>query len=1215
MGKTYYAKIKAPFASERKLALPKMYKDGVNFKVETDSLSTKIVFHSTLNEPLYLRFLNANKLLLKQMIAPNQRIVRIDTKKFPIGITKIKVTDQDNKTLAERLVFLNAHKQLSIDVTLDKEIYQTREKVNVTITTKDKDNNPIPSNVSVAIADNKLLSFADDKQDHILSYLLLSAELKGKIHQPNFYFNSKEKKSYPALDYVMLTHGWRDYISKSLTIKGAQYKPEQLTTQSGKIVDKKGNPVQATLLLFDQNGNKVLVFESDKNGYFSFKYGKTHNVTLIAYTEDGRQLEIIEKEKIVGHTNNPSTNNAQNENVAKRQPSKFNNPTQQKIKKKATASIALSADNANLDEVVVVAYGSVVKRSLVGASIVTVAAEELNSNEPIGQLLQGRAAGVEIVNGSGVYDSSANIVIRGMSSISGNNQPLVVVDGVPYDQETLSNLNANEVDAVTVLKNAAATALYGSAASNGVIMITTKSQNFYNNWGKKKLNNAKYNNYAIKTFYSNQPANLYYSKQFYIPKYEGKELPKERKDFRQTIYWNPIVETDENGKAAFEFYNSDAITSFQILVEGIGYNGLLGRQKKEYATKKLLNVDFKSPNYMVLNDTINLPITITNETHDAIETTLDIRLPKELKLLQSPKKNVLVKRNSSTIKYIKVKPIKKSEKVVFSISLKSKNLTDFVEREAIILSPYFPTEVSVSGSKSKSFEFSVDNLVAGSLEANFTIYTDVVGDVMDGVEGLIREPYGCFEQVSSSTYPNILVLKYLKETNKSNPEIEKRALDFIKKGYKKLAGYETKKDGFEWYGRTPPHEALTAYGLMEFTEMKEVFEGVSEPMLKRTIAYLLSRRDGKGGFKQNRGKYGFSAAPENVNNAYIVYAISESGIDADIEKEYNATYDEALESNDSYRMALMACASFNFGKVENANELMNKIKENIEAFSFLELPVENTITRSYGNAKNIETVAFSLLALLKENSPDEFLISRGIEYLLGKRRSNRFGSTQSTSMALKALIEYTKTQKAKLLAKDSFIELTINGKSMNRGWSISKNGKIVIENLESYMGEGRQNVTVKFSNTEITLPYSLNINYDSSLPQTSIESPLNLETIIADKVYSVGDNVSMSILIKNKSEKYLGMVTSVIGIPSGTSPQPWQLKKLTEEEKVAYYEIFDNYLVFYWRSFKAKETKTIRLDLKADVSGHYQSPASAVYPYYGDEFKTWVIGSKLKIMK
>ena len=1214
----YYAKIKVPFVSEIKISLPKIHTKGVHFNVTTDSLTTKLKIHSRYNKSLFLEVFNAHKTLLKEEITKNE--IEINSSTFPIGITNFRLVDKNKNPIAERIVFINAHKQLNIDIQLDKEIYQTREKVKVTITTKDKNNIPIPSNLSVAIADNKLLSFADDKQDHILSYLLLSSELKGKIYKPNFYFNPEEEKSYLALDYIMLTHGWRDYIYNPIIIEAAKYKPEQLTTKSGRVLDRKGKPVKAQLLLFDQNGDKVLVFESDENGCFSFKFDKGHYLTLIAYTEDGKKLTIIGDKKNLNYTNSNDYLKREKEKsfkVKSSNPSKLNKPTNKVTKKNVTASLSsisslLVEDSSMLDEIVVVGYGTMAKRNLSG-SIVRINSEDISSEESVSQLLQGRVAGLQIVENRGIYGSSSRINIRGISSISGNNEPLIIIDGVPYKQDVLSNFNTDEINNITVLKNTAATSLYGSAASNGVIVIVTKSENYFNNWRKKKLNNGKYNNYTIKTFYNNQPSGLYNAKQFYIPKYDNKKIPKERTDFRQTVYWNPVVQTNENGKAAIEFYNSDAITSFNITTEGIGYNGLVGRQKKVYATKKLLNLDFKMPNYMVLNDTINLPVTITNETSKRIEGNLELNISKHLKLLEAFDNIISVEANSSIVQIIKVIPIEKADKTLIYMNLKAGNFSDAVKKEATILSPYFPTEVSISGSKSQQFNCSVDNLVANSLKAEFTIYTDIVGDVMDGIEGIIREPYGCFEQVSSSTYPNILVLKYLKETNKSNPEIEKRALNFIKKGYKKLAAYETSKDGFEWYGKSPPHEALTAYGLMEFTEMKEVYNGVSEPMLKRTIAYLLSRRNGKGGFHQNRGKYGFSAAPENVNNAYIVYAISESKIEVNIEKEYKNSYNEALKSNDSYRMAIMACASFNLNKMENAQRLISKIKENIANYNFSNLPVDNTITRSYGNAKNIETVAFTLLALLKEKKSDEFLISKGVEYLVGKRKHNRFGSTQSTAMALKVLIEYTKNQKTKLITQNASLEVTINGQKIKTPLNSSKNGKIVFNNLASYIKKGKQDIQVQFSNPDINFPYSLNITYDSFLPNSSKKSPLKLETVIPQKTYKVGDNVSMTVNITNKKNENLGMVTTIIGIPSGTTAQSWQLKELIAQNKAAYYEVFDNYLVFYWRSFRANETKTIRLDLKADIAGSYQAPSSTAYLYYGDEFKTWISGNLLKI--
>ncbi len=538
---------------------------------------------------------------------------------------------------------------------------------------------------------------------------------------------------------------------------------------------------------------------------------------------------------------------------------------------------------------------------------------------------------------------------------------------------------------------------------------------------------------------------------------------------------------------------------------------------------------------------------------------------------------------------------------------------DFIEKKTTIISPYFPTEISMAGHKTDEYYFSIDNLVDNSLKAEFNIYTGIVGDVMDGIEGMIRAPYGCFEQVSSTTYPNILVLKYLKEANKSKPEIEKRALDFIKIGYKKLAGYETSLNGFEWYGDTPPHEALSAYGLMQFKEMEEVYNGVNQKLIERTITFLKGRRDGKGGFKQNRGRYGFSAAPENVNNAYINYAISESKINTDFSKEYNFSYEEALKSEDSYRMALMACASYNYNKIDKGNLLIQKIKNNIQNYGFENLPVENTLTRSYGNAKKVEAVAFSLLALLKQKEIDKALLLEGVEFIISQRKRYGFGSTQSTCMALKALIEYTKYEKKNLAANGGILSININGKIINSNLVQQNDGKINVDGLESYLTSGEQKIAVKFSNANSTYPYSMNIFYDSHVPQSSKESPFLMKLDIENKKYKVGDNVSLNMNIENLRNKHLGMVTSVIGIPSGTTPQPWQLKKLVDEKEVAYYEIFDNYIVFYWRSMKANDIKNIRLDLKADIAGTYIAPASSVYLYYGNEFITWIAGNKITI--
>ncbi|GAA3510449.1 hypothetical protein GCM10022393_24870 [Aquimarina addita] len=1215
----YYAQIKEPFVSERKITLPTVYTKGVTFSTKTTTDATVIKLFSTLPSSLRLEISDASKILYTQKIEAHTKQVTIPSGDFPKGITKLTLYDKNNVIAAERLVFMNPEKKIHIEVSLDKEIYQTREKVKLTVKTTDMTNTPIPSNLSISIADNKLLSFADDKQDHIESYLFMSSELKGKIHKPVFYFDKNEPKASKALDYVMLTHGWRNYIhSDKINIDNATFKPEQKEIQIVKVIDKNGKPTAAHLYVFDDTGNQVLLLDPTENGIFKFKINKANSYTLVAFSEVHEKVQIIVDNANINYY--PDLRRKREvETMVPDMPLRLmdiQRGIQQKVELKEIASIPLIGDNTELEETIVIGYGTTKKSALTG-SISKIASNEIESfpKKNITSALQGRIAGLQIT-GDEEPSKDSKILIRGVGSISGDNQPLFIIDGVPV-QETLGNVNPENIHLITVLKDASATAIYGYSGRNGVILITTKNgKSNFNNWNKKTLNSARFNNYDVVTYFRSATApTTYYAREFYAPLYESKELPAERTDFRKTIYWNPIVQTDAQGTATLEFYNSDAITSFRITAEGIGWNGLVGRTTKDYSTKKLLNLDFKIPNYLTLHDTVVLPLTIRNESSKSIQTTLKLTLPESIKLVGTIDSIVNIKASSSVIKNIAVIPVSKDKKTIIQASATSEEYSDTLKKEATILSPYFPTEVSISGSHNQSFEFDINQVVHNTLTGEFNIYTDIIGDVMNGIESLLRHPSGCFEQVSSSTYPNILILKYLKETGKSNVEIESKALEFIKEGYKKLAAYETSEHGFEWYGNTPPHEALSAYGLLEFTEMKDVYEGVDQQMLQRTINWLLSRRNGKGGFNQNRGKYGFSAAPEVVNNAYIVYAISESGIDTDIQKEYDATYQEALQSNDTYRMALLALASYKLNKSKNATRLLDRIKQNIREYSFEKLPVAETITRSYGNAKSIETTAFTLLALMKEENSNEAIITQGIEYILSKRNGGRFGSTQSTSMALKALIAYTKNHKRKFIDSDNTVALMINGNTLERSLKINDSGKIIISDVAQYLKHGHQKVAVAFSNPEITFPYSFHIQWDSKVPDSSKECRLDLKTKIPNTTYKVGDNVSLTIEVTNITKEGVPMPTAIIGIPSGATPQPWQLKEFIEQEKVAYYEIFDNYLVFYWREFGPSETKTLRLDLKADIAGTYKAPASTVYLYYADEFKKWISGSTLRIEK
>ncbi|MEW4924878.1 TonB-dependent receptor [Algibacter sp. 2305UL17-15] len=147
-----------------------------------------------------------------------------------------------------------------------------------------------------------------------------------------------------------------------------------------------------------------------------------------------------------------------------------------------TLDVQLTEDAAQLEEIVIIGYGSVKKEDLTGA-VDVISSEDFNQGAVVSpdQLLQGKAAGVRITSAGGQPDAAPNIRIRGGSSLSGNNSPLIVIDGVPLDNggvagvgNPLSLINPNDIESFSILKDASATAIYGSRASNGVLIITTK---------------------------------------------------------------------------------------------------------------------------------------------------------------------------------------------------------------------------------------------------------------------------------------------------------------------------------------------------------------------------------------------------------------------------------------------------------------------------------------------------------------------------------------------------------------------------------------------------------------------------------------------------------------------------------------------------------------------------------------------------------------------
>lgn len=163
----------------------------------------------------------------------------------------------------------------------------------------------------------------------------------------------------------------------------------------------------------------------------------------------------------------------------------------QEVKAGVDLRIKLEADESTmLDDVMVVAYGTTDKKSFTGSASVIKPDQITKRNASnVSKAIDGLVSGVTVTSGSGQPGAGSSIIIRGYGSINASNDPLYVVDGAPYDG-TISAINPNDIESMTVLKDASASALYGARGSNGVIIITTKSGkkgettvNLKANWG------------------------------------------------------------------------------------------------------------------------------------------------------------------------------------------------------------------------------------------------------------------------------------------------------------------------------------------------------------------------------------------------------------------------------------------------------------------------------------------------------------------------------------------------------------------------------------------------------------------------------------------------------------------------------------------------------------------------------------------------------------
>ncbi len=1313
-GEAYSARLTKPEGIKEVFQLPEAMPRGFSLKVmpplASDTLQVEI--SSTEDEALNLALVSRGDIYFSQTLRPvaGTHLVKIPTAALPIGVAQVTLFDSKEIPRAERLVFLNPDKKLKVEIKTDKEQYLPREKVQMSVKVTDERGLPMPGQYSLAVVDDNLLTFADDKQGHILSHLLLESELAGEVEEPNFYFDPKEKhpekNQLLALDYLMMTQGWRRFSWEDLLWErpvAMEIEGERAVTK-GRVVDYMNRPIPGIVVKVDgtkqfsttdadgyfmldtlfsnlrfvlEMNNKrqammpyaivdgyrpiiktginynpqnpqlsaVILKEVGKAGYASIQgtlkdsdNGQTIIFGTVAVYKDGvlysgtetdldgyyslSELDPGKYDLVFSYT---GYNESKVENV-------FVNPG------KAYQLNGNLSTGINLTEVVVTYERPIIEQDNTTQSS-SISFDRPKATAPrqrqgkvkskekqaelveLGSTTQGaKLSSEEIKNlptrdvnalaslGAGVasQDEGEDLVIRG----SRNDATNYYIDGVRVSGRMIPKPDIEQMPVVvggTPAQFANGDDMAKNQGSNFIGILPKRSEKTE----QKKLDTKQAvapggnkaiakNEVVVQSFYT--------PRQFYAPKYEAdhrSSTNEQRSDFRKTAFWEPKLTVGRNGKATVEFYTPDAITTYRATIEGIGMDGSIGRGEQRFFTQMPFGMDVKIPTHLLTGDRLILPLTLVNNTQREVSGQLAIAVPEHFTLIKKLPETLTLKAGETKTIYPEYEIGFAAKGGAFQVAFRAEGLQDaFAERIEVQPRGFPVSQVFGGNEKEKTFQVAVDDPVEGSLQAAFTVHPNVLSDLSAGMERMLRQPSGCFEQTSSGNYPNLLVLDYLKTSGDTDPAIETQANQFLDYGYKRLLTFEVKGGGFDWYGNPPAHEALTAYGLMQFVDMKAVYP-VDENLIDRTAKWLLSRRDGKGSWNSDRPGLHSWHQKSPIADAYITWALVEAGFAQKIPTEIAKVLKDAHETQDPYIIALAANICLKM-KDKKADELLTLlIKSQTQNGSWT--GKSHSMTQSTGQNLTVETTALAALALLKSNGHTTSA-QAAINYLATAKSPYGFGSTQATVLALKALTAHAQEFKKSI---GGTVALFVNGqKAGEQSFTADQQAPIAFHDLTKFLNTGKNEVKVKFTGGE-TLPYDLSIQYSTRQPQSSPDCKLNLQTSLVNEERSTNNNqrmgatVRLTTVLSNRSKEAVPNPIALVGIPAGLSLQPWQLKEMQEKQLCDYYEIWDGYVVFYFRQMDAGEVKTIHLDLKADLPGEYEAPASSAYLYYANDAVVW----------
>ena len=554
---TYYVTVRTNDSITKRFDLPAIEPKGISIAMSHYKQEIRYEIQKTevteWPQKLFLLAHTRGKLAILQPINPKRTFGKMNDSLFTEGITHFMLIDEQGNALSERLIFVPDHKPNQWQITTDQPTYGKREKVSLQIAAKDNEGNPVEGTFSVSITDRKSIQ-PDSLADNILSNLLLTSDLKGYVEAPAFYFLNQDARTLRSIDYLMMTHGWRRHkmenVLRTPSLNFTNY-IEKGQTISGRIMGFFGaNVKKGPICVLAPKYNIIATTETDEKGQFIVNTSFRDSTTFLVQARTKKGFAGVDI--LMDPPQYPvATHKAPYFNGATTFMEDYLMNTRDQYYMEGGMRVY------NLKEVTVTAKRERPSSKSIytgGINTYTVEEDRLQGYGQTAFDAASRLPSVTITNGSEIH-------------IRNNSEPaIIVIDDIVYEDasDILKDIQVSDMSSISLLRGADAVIL-GPRASGGAVVITLKDPR---NLPARPAQ-------GIITY---TPLGYSESVEFYHPTYDTPEKKNaQRSDFRSTVYWNPELRLDAEGKATIEYYTPDSTAPEDIIIEGVDKNGKVCR--------------------------------------------------------------------------------------------------------------------------------------------------------------------------------------------------------------------------------------------------------------------------------------------------------------------------------------------------------------------------------------------------------------------------------------------------------------------------------------------------------------------------------------------------------------------------------------------------------------------------------------------------------------